>query len=208
MAATDNGATPVTDVFGNDPLDPLADDSARIERILDRLDVTDDLPERADLASELVRASSRHEHVVENAVLPALDGHVDAAARERLTAQRDDVRESMEYIHKRTQHLAARNAHAGDPQGLEDAIADVSKRLRVLLADEGATLVPAVRSLDPTAREDLEKAVQKASKNAAERPKPARTAIGRVASNIATKLDHVLEDVATPDHHGSDTVEG
>ena len=53
-----------------EPLSALRDDRARIERILDRLEITEDLPERADLASELVRAASRHEDVIERALLP------------------------------------------------------------------------------------------------------------------------------------------
>jgi hypothetical protein len=197
-----------TDVSTAEPLHALLDDQSRIDRILDRLDLSDDLAERADLASELVRAASRHEHVVENAVLPSLEGRLDAGVRERLTRQRDDLREAMDYIHKRTRHLAARNAHAGDAQGLEDAISDVMGKLRVMLGDEDANVAPLVRDLDPDAKRELEAAVEKSSRNAAERPKPARTSLGRVASNIATKLDHVLEDVATPEHPGADTIDG
>jgi hypothetical protein len=204
----DHGEVVATNGSPAGPLDTLQDDRSRIDRILDRLDVTDDLPERADLASELVRAASRHEHVVENAVVPSVEGDLDAGALERLTTQRDDLRDAMDYIHKRTQHLAPRNAHAGDPQGLEDATADVIGRLRALLADEDATVAPLVDGLDPQGKQELDAAVKKSSRHAAERPKPARTAIGRVASNIATKMDHTVQDMSTPDHPGADTIEG
>jgi hypothetical protein len=40
-------------------LGPLHDERLRIDRIVDRLDLTDDLTERADLANELVRSVSR-----------------------------------------------------------------------------------------------------------------------------------------------------
>jgi hypothetical protein len=190
------------------PLAPLAGDHAIIARILDRLGVTTDLPERADLASELVRAASRHEYVVENAVLPALDGRLDGPLSDSLAVQRDEVRQTMDYIHKRTRHLAARNAHADDPQGLEDAIAEASTRLRTLLTAEDAALPALVGTLAPPDTEALAKAVAKASRHAAERPKPARTTLGRLASNAATKVDHLLEDVATPDHEGAETIEG
>lgn len=196
------------DASVTEPLEALEDDRAQIERILDRLAVTEDLPERADLASELVRAASRHEYVVETAVLPAVEGRLDRPTRERLIAQRDELRQSMDYIHKRTQHLAARNAHADDPQGLEDAIADVAKKLRTVLTDEDTNVHGVVQVLDPSAKRDVQKAVEKASRNPAERPKPARTSLGRMASNIATKIDHVLEDVATPDHRGAETIDG
>jgi hypothetical protein len=114
----------------------------------------------------------------------------------------------MDYIHRRTQHLAARNAHAGDPQGLEDAIADVSRRLRTLLAQEDAATAALIDGLDPDAHQNLEAEMEKASRHAAERPKPARTALGRMVSNVATRIDHAFEDVATPDHAGADTVDG
>jgi hypothetical protein len=197
-----------TGVSVPDPTHELEEDRSRIERILERLRVSEDHAERADLASELVRAASRHEYVVEHAVLPALDGRIDDAIQQQMAQERSDLREAMDYIHRRTQHLAARNAHAGDPQGLEDAIADVSQRLQTLLAQEDATITPLVEGLDPDAKQDLEAAVEKASRHAAERPKSARTALGRMVSNVATKVDHVFEDVATPDHAGADTVEG
>ena len=190
------------------PLLVLLDDRARIDRILNRLDITEDLTERADLASELVRAASRHEDVVERAVLPALEGRTNVSLLEQLATQRDELRQAMDYIHHRTQHLAPRNAHAGDAQGLEDAIDDVADRLTILLKDEDAQVVGLVRDLDPSAKLALEKAVKKALRHAAERPKPARTAIGRIASNMATKLDYVIEDASTPAHPGAETIDG
>ena len=45
-----------------------------IDRIADRLDVTDDLTERADLASELVRSVSRYEDTLERVLFPRMDG--------------------------------------------------------------------------------------------------------------------------------------
>ena len=184
------------------------EDRARIDRILDRLQATEDHAERADLASELVRAASRHEDVVEHAVLPALEGRIEGTVPEQMVRRRVELREAMDYIHRRTQHLAARNAHAGDPQGLENAIADVSQKLRMLLAQEDTTMTALIDGLDPEAQRDLEAAVDKASRHAAERPKPARTTLGRMVSNVATKLDHSFEDAATPDHAGADTIEG
>jgi hypothetical protein len=205
-----NGKTGVAGIEGayTGPVLALLDDRARIERVLDRLDVTEDHIERADLASELVRAASRHEDVIERAVLPALEGRTNDLLLERLAVQRDELRQAMDYIHHRTQHLAPRNAHAGDPQGLEDAIGDVAERLSILLTDEDAHIIALVSDLGPPEKVGLEKAVKKALRHAAERPKPARTSIGRVASNIATKLDHVFEDVSTPDHPGAETIDG
>jgi len=47
-------------------------DRLRIDRIIDRLDVTGDLVERADLGSELVRAVSRYEDTFERTLRPRL----------------------------------------------------------------------------------------------------------------------------------------
>ena len=175
---------------------------------MNRLDVTEDLTERADLASELVRAASRHEDVVERAVLPALEGRTNDSLLEQLATQRGELRQAMDYIHHRTQHLAPRNAHAGDAQGLEDAIDDVADRLSVLLKDEDAQVIGLVRDLEPPAKVALQKGVQKALRHAAKRPKSARTPIGRIASNLATKLDHVFEDASPPAHPGAKTIDG
>jgi hypothetical protein len=190
------------------PVLVLLDDRARIDRILNRLDVADDLTERADLASELVRAASRHEDVVERAVLPALEGRTNDRLVQQLATQREELRKTMDYIHHRTQHLAPRNAHAGDAQGLEDAIDEVADRLTILLKDEDSQVIRLVRDLDPPAKLALDKAVEKAFRHAAERPKPARTPIGRIASNFATKLDHVFEDASPPAHPGAKTIDG
>jgi hypothetical protein len=191
-----------------EPLRPLLDDQARIERILDRLEITEDLTERADLASELVRAASRHEDVVERAVLPALVGNTDETALGRLATKRAALRKAMDYIHHRTQHMAPRNAHAGDAQGLEDAIFEVTEMLRAILSDEDTNVIARVQLLDPLAQENLKKAVAKASRSAAERPKKARTSLGRRASNMATRLDHLFEDASTPGHPGAETIDG
>jgi hypothetical protein len=191
-----------------EPLRPPVDDHARIERILDRLEITEDLAERADLASELVRAASRHEDVVERAVIPALVGSADGSALEQLATKRDALRKAMDYVHHRTQHMAPRNAHAGDAQGLEDAIFEVTEMLRAILSEEDTEVIARVQLLDLSAQEHLKQAVAKASRSAAERPKKARTSLGRRASNMATKLDHLFEDVSTPDHSGAKTIDG
>ncbi len=96
----------------------------------------------------------------------------------------------------------------GMPRGPEDAIFDVTERLRVILSDEDTDVVALVDGLDPPAQGALKKAIEKASRNAAERPKRARTSLGRMASNIATKLDHLIEDASTPDHPGAKTIDG
>ena len=59
-------------------LGPLHDERLRINRIVDRLDLTDDLTERADLASELVRSVSRYEDTLERTLFPRIDGLDDA----------------------------------------------------------------------------------------------------------------------------------
>jgi len=53
--AISNDEEPGTEGSYAGPVLALLDDRARTERILDRLEVTEDLTERADLASELVR---------------------------------------------------------------------------------------------------------------------------------------------------------
>ena len=74
-------------------LGPLHDERLRIDRIADRLDVTDDLTERADLASELVRSVSRYEDTLARALFPRMDG----LDNEELQTQRDQLRGDETY---------------------------------------------------------------------------------------------------------------
>ena len=52
---------------------PLREERSRIDRIVSRLDVTNDPTERADLAGELVGSVSRYEDTLERAVFPRMD---------------------------------------------------------------------------------------------------------------------------------------
>ena len=63
-------------VFG-----PLHDERLRIDRIVSRLDITDDLVERADLASELVRSVSRYEDMIERSLLYASQNRLTQCSR-------------------------------------------------------------------------------------------------------------------------------
>lgn len=183
-------------------LEPVRQDRERMDRILDRLEQTDDLVERADLASELVRAASRYEDTLERAAEPDMDP-ADGWAQDR-----DDLREVMTVIHERTMHVDPRNVHAPDPQGFEDTLADVARRLRIRLADEDRRLAAFVGGLSPGERDRLAAKVAAAARHASERPYPPRTTVGRLIANAHVKLDHTLEDVATPQHPGADTVKG
>ena len=68
---------------------PLYDERLHIDRIVSRLDVTDDLVERADLASELVRSVSRYEDTIERALFVRLDISAPAVLEELGRAVRD-----------------------------------------------------------------------------------------------------------------------
>src|SRR5580692_6215455 len=101
-------------VFG-----PLHDERLRIDRIASSLDVTDDLTERADLASELVRSVSRYEDTIERSLFVRLAESAHAVL-EDLNRQRDELRDAMTVIHKRTMGIDPRNVHTSDGQGFED----------------------------------------------------------------------------------------
>jgi len=193
-------------------LEPIRKDRERMDRILDRLDSTENLVERADLASELVRAASRYEDTLERAVEPALfpRGPDPDVTRLHLdwAQDRDDLREVMTVIHQRTMHVDPRNVHAPDPQGFEDALDDVERRLRARLADEDRRLAALFGQLSADERRRLAAQVAAAARHASERPKPPRTAVGRFVANTHVKLDHNLEDVSHPEHPGAGTIKG
>jgi hypothetical protein len=189
-------------------LAPLDDERARIERILDRLETTEDLIERADLASELVRSASRYEDTLERTVWP-MASNVPTAALKELADDREALREVMMVIHERTMHVDPRNVHAPDPQGFEDTLEEVAQRLRAILLDEDRQITVIEAALgSPDEREKLTNDIAHALHTASERPKPPRTRLGRALVNANVKLDHTLEDVSSPQHPGSDTIKG
>ena len=188
-------------------LAPLDDERARIERILERLDETTDLTERADLGSELVRSASRYEDTLERAIWSTFPDPPPAAVAD-IEHDRTALREVMVTIHEATMHVDPRNVHAPDPQGFEDALSAVCTRLRSLLAKEDDELANLAAQDTPEASADRTDAVAHALKHASERPIPPKTAIGRFVANANVKLDHTFEDVATPQHPGADTIDG
>jgi hypothetical protein len=205
--ATDDNGSPSTPQSEGDAagvLGPLQDERLRIDRIVSRLEITDDLVERADLASALVRSVSRYEDTVERALFTRLDG----AAPDELSVDRYELREAMTVIHDRTTGIDPRNVHASDGQAFEDTLDEVVVKLRALLADEDGAIAELIGSLGPEARRSLAEEIAHTFHNASERPHPRHTSIGRFLSNAHVKLDHTFEDVSTPRHPGSDTING
>jgi hypothetical protein len=186
---------------------PFSEERARIDRITARLDVSEDLIERADLGSELVRSASRYEDTFERALLPRLEESSEDVV-EGLQRDRDHLREAMEEIHQRTMGIDPRNVHAADGQGFEDTLEIVVVELRALLGKQDGEVAGLVERLGPDERKELAEDVVSAFRSASERPRPPRTAVGRFFSNAHVKLDHTLEDVATPQHPGADTLKG
>jgi hypothetical protein len=186
---------------------PMRDERLRIDRIVDRLDITDDLVERADLASELVRSVSRYEDTLERTLFVRLEPSLPLALEE-LGREREQLREAMTVIHERTMGIDPRNVHASDGQGFEDTIADVVHRLRALLLGEDRQMAALVGSLESEDRRQLVEDIAHTFRSASEHPYPPRTAVGRFIGNTHVKLDHTFEDVSSPSHPGADTING
>jgi len=191
-----------------DTFSPLEEERERMERILERLKIADYLTERAELGSELVRSASRYEDTLERAVwLTAPDS--DAAHLEELERDRAALRAVMTKIHEATMHVDARNVHAPDPEGFEDALNEVCDRLRTLLVKEDREIVAIDAALGTEEnRRKLTEDISAALKNASERPEPPKTTIGRLVSNANVKLSHNVEDASPPEHPGADTING
>jgi hypothetical protein len=187
---------------------PDGADRLRIDRIIDRLDVTDDLAERADLGSELVRAVSRYEDTFERIVRPRLVGSGSDHLLGALDRDQEELREVMDEIHQRTMGIDPRNVHASDGQGFEDALAAVVAEVRTLVVLEDREIEGVVATLESPQRRELAEEVIHAHRSASERTRPPWTTVGRILRNAHVKLDHTFEDVATPHHPGADTVDG
>ena len=114
----------------------------------------------------------------------------------------------MRLIHERTAGLDPRNVHASDGQTFEDALNDAVVTLRRLLLGEDRQMASPIGNFDPDGRSQLAEEIARSFRSASERPDPPHTAFGRFISNMRVELDHTFEDVATPTHPGSDTVDG
>jgi hypothetical protein len=189
-------------------IEPLSSGRARIERVVRRLHETDDPTERADLGAELVRAVSRYEDTLERSLLPRLRGVVPDAELYAQEQRREMLREAMSVVHRRTMHIDPRNVHASDPEGFEQALDDVVRCVEEQLPAEDHALDALVEQTPPGERDRLAEAVTSAARRASERPRPPRTAVGRLFANANVRLDHAFEDVATPQHPGSDVIDG
>jgi hypothetical protein len=189
-----------------DAFEPLKEERGRIERMLNRLDVADDATERAYLGSELVRSMSRYEDTLELAAWPVVaDGQSQSMTI--LNNDREALRQAMDVVRKATTHVDARNVHAPDPQGFEDALDDVRGKVKDILAkedDEIASLDAA--KISGEGGNQLRDRLIHAFRNASEKPVPPKTTIGRIIANAAVKLDNNLEDASTPQHPAADTI--
>lgn len=179
----------------------------RIDRIVRRLHETADPAERADLGSELVRAVSRYEDTLERAVLPHFERLGDPHDVERDRRDRRELRDAMTVVHDRTSHIDPRNVHVSDPEGFERALGDVLVRVEQHLGDEDGRVSWVLGRMPDDERARILEAVARAAGSASERPHPPRTSIGRAVSNAQVKLDHTIEDVATPHHPGAPVVD-
>jgi hypothetical protein len=191
-----------------DAFSPLDDERSRIERILDRLETTENLTERANLGSELVRSVSRYEDTLERVAWP-LASESNTSALQQLADDRETLRNEMVVIQERTTHVDPRNVHVSDPQGFEDALEGVAQRVRAILPEEDRQITIIEAALgSPDEREEFTTSLAHALHHASERPNPPGTALGRAAANMSVKLDHVFRDASTSEHLGDDTING
>lgn len=202
-----SGDAPLGSERGSVPPGPLYEERSRIDRIVSRLDVTNDPTERADLAGELVRSVSRYEDTLERAVFPRMDESAQDRSKE-LDQDRELLRDLMTVIHERTTGIDPRNVHASDPQGFEKQLVDMAQKLQALLENEDRQVAALLTTLGTEESQEMEKDVVHAFGSASERPHPPKTTAGRLFSNARVKLDHTFEDVSSPQHPGADTIDG
>ncbi len=185
--------------------EPLDEERQRIDRILERLGVSKESAERADLGSELVRSTSRYEDALERVAWPAASIPNSDELRE-LGRDRVALREVMVVIEGRTRHLDPRNVHVSDPDGFEDALSDIAHKIRAIQIKEDVQMDVVDAGFSSTeVREKFTSDLAHAIKHASERANVPHSAIGRAVSSLGVKLDRNVEDVSTPQHPGSET---
>lgn len=114
----------------------------------------------------------------------------------------------MDVNEGRTRHLDARNVHVSDPQGFEDALADLCRKVRALQVKEDAQILAVDGQFSSSEERDpFTSDLDHAIAHASQRLHPPRTAIGRALSNLSVKLDRNVQDVSTPQHPGADTTQ-
>ncbi len=182
-------------------LAPLGEDRRRLEAVLELLEETSEPEVRADLADEAVRLCARYEDVMERAVYPVLrkDGRpqVDRAEQEQR-----QVRAAMRDMRARTRHVQPIDAHASDPEGFEQSLAELIDSIRTCLSREDEDLLPIAGRLDVGAQAELHDQVERALAHASTHPDPPRSPIGHALANLMDKVDRTIRDSSTTWHPG------
>jgi len=129
------------------PLHDLQDERDLLEQSLDRLAVTEDAVERADLAEGIALLGARYENVMEEALYPVLSHAFGPTAVTAAEQKLDAVRSALKEMRSRTRYVKGINAHVGDPVGFEGAISSMADALRALMAYEDEHLIPLAEML-------------------------------------------------------------
>ena len=138
---------------------------------------------------------------MERAVYPFLRKdnrpQVDRAEREQR-----QVRAAMRDVRTRTRHVQPIDAHAGDPEGFEQSLAELIDLIRTHLSREDQDLVPMASRLDSDARAELHNQIERALVHASSHPDPPRNPIGHALANLMDKVDRTIRDSSTTWHPG------
>ncbi len=184
------------------PLHDLQGERDLLEQALDRLAITEDAVERADLAEAIALLGARYENVMEEALYPVLSHAFGPSAVTAAEQKLDAVRTALKEMRSRTRHVKAINAHVGDPDGFEAAITAMADALRALLTDEDAHLIPLAEMLYGSDVDHLVERTDHALARVTSLPDPPRHAVLRRLASAKETVDLALHDESTTWHPG------
>ncbi len=162
---------------------------------------------RADIANEIVESVSRYENVKHDVLYPWLRKTGRQAAQlDRAERDQHDVRRALVNIRNRMHNVKPVNAHASDPEGLENSVEVLVDSVRSHLRHEDQELLPMVERLDASEAKELGDKIEIAAAHASGHPDPPHNRLGRKLMSLGETAERVLHDQSTPWHPGLDRV--
>ena len=188
-------------------LQAVAGDRELLTQCLDALDSDRPAVERADLALAIALLAARYENVLSDSVYPQIaDGGSDQSEADGVAVRLQRAREAIGVIRADMRGVAAINAHASDPEGVDEDIDDLAVSLRELLEYEATNLFPLVERLSHGDAERLREAIESASRHQTSLPDPPENGALRRVAEVKEAIGLSLNDHSTPWHPGIEAV--
>jgi hypothetical protein len=190
-------------------LHALAGQRSFLTRCLDALDEPRPAVERADLARVTAILAARYENVLADAFYPQIaDALGKRSGVERAKVRLARARGAIGAVRADLRGVAPIDAHASDPQEVEEHIDAMARSVRELMQFEDSDLFRLVGLLSPNELDRLRRAIEGACAHQTSLPEPPANALIRKVAEIKEMVSLFFIDQSTPWLPGMDALIG